>query len=167
MTEADLQAKCEFIVAEAVGNLPEGIKWPQDLGFTYVFFRNSRMAGRARGTRRIEINADLAELYPEQLRDTVLHELAHLLVHMNYGHRQPRCKPHGPEWQDMMEILGVEPEVCHRMHQPDLKVRRHNTFPYQCGCRTHLIKTGRHNKIQMYGKSYRCRSCGDTLEYVG
>ena len=154
------QAKVESILNEAYMNMPEGVKIPT---IKLKLYRNSNCAGRAKGIHGMEINADLAEQHPEQLRDTVLHELAHLMVHLNHDHR---CKPHGREWQDMMYLLGVSPEVCHRMHQPDVPVIPHNTHHYRCACRDHYLKSGRHNKHICYGVQYRCRECGTDLEYI-
>jgi SprT protein len=150
----------ETIIAEAAMNAPEGCFPTTWIVQTY---RNSPVAGKASGPRTIKINADLAEQYPEQLRDTVLHEMAHCLVYRNIHHR---CKPHGPEWQDYMHLLGVAPEVCHRMEQPDLIRKRHNTFPYRCACGTHNLKAGRHNKHICYGVNFTCRKCGTELEYT-
>lgn len=155
----NVEKQCEMIIAEALGNLPDGIKVNPTL--KVITFRNSPVAGKAQGTNRIYINTDLAEMYPDQLRDTVLHELAHCLVHGNYPSKR---KPHGQEWQDMMAILGAPPETCHRMEQPDLVRKRHSRHHYRCGCRDHYLKAGRHNKHICYGVIYKCRSCGTDLE---
>lgn len=149
----------ESIINEAAGNLPEGIKVPAH--FVITEYRGSPVAGKAKGTNKIYINADLAEQYPDQLRDTVLHELAHCLVHLN---EPSRCKPHGVEWQDMMYLLGVQPETCHRMEQPDLVRKRHSDHHYRCGCQDHYLKAGRHNKHICFGVIYTCRGCGQPLE---
>ena len=92
-----LEAQVQVIISEVVMNAPEHIKFPPS--WDTVFFSNSPTAGRAIGTCLIQLNRDLAKKYPENLRDTVIHEMAHCLVHLNYDHR---CKPHGQEWQNMM-----------------------------------------------------------------
>jgi len=158
----DVTKAVEVVIAEVLTNAPEHIKFP--CNFDLRLFRNSPTAGRAIGTNRLEINADLAEKYPDGLRDTVIHEMAHCLVHLNYDRR---CKPHGQEWQNMMYKLGVEPQRCHRMEQPDLVRKRHSTHHYRCGCGDHHLKTGRHNKHIVYGVTFTCRKCGTDLEYQG
>ncbi len=151
----------ESILAEVAENLPEGIKHPPK--FKVVMFRNSPTAGRAQGINTIKINADLAELYPDQLRDTVIHEVAHCLVHLNYDYR---CKPHGAEWQDMMAQLGIgDIQRCHRMEQPDLRRKEQRTHRYVCNCREYQLTTTRHNKVLFKGRTYRCTSCKGNLEY--
>ncbi len=42
------------------------------------------------------------------LRDTLLHELAHILTWLWFG---TRAKPHGREWQEICRILGTTPQV--------------------------------------------------------
>lgn len=158
----DVTKAVETIIAEVEMNPPSNTSFPGH--FQLRLFRNSPTAGRARGISGLEINADLAEKHPENLRDTVIHEIAHCLVHLNYDRR---CKPHGPEWQDMMYRLGVQPETCHRMEQPNLKRTRHNKHHYRCGCGDHNLKTGRHNKHIIYGVKFTCRKCGTELEYQG
>jgi SprT protein len=160
-THGKVHAQVQAILDEAYTNMPEGVLVPC---IKIVYFQRSRTAGRAKGRRSIEINTDLAEKYPDQLRDTVLHELAHLMVRANHNYR---CKPHGSEWQDMMYLLGIEPERCHRMYQSDVPVVRHNKHHYRCGCGDHYMKTGRHNKHVIYGVEFTCRKCGTNLEYQG
>jgi len=154
------QAKVEAIIAEVEMNAPQHTMFP--CAFRLRLFRNSPTAGRAIGTCSLEINADLAEQHPENLRDTVIHEIAHCLVHLNYDHK---CKPHGSEWQDMMYRLGIEPERCHRMEQPNLVRKRHHRIAYHCSCHEHHLTTGKHNKIQIYGQIRTCNRCGDQLIY--
>ncbi len=156
----DVTKAVEVIIAEVVMNAPSYTKFP--CAFDIKLFRNSPTAGRGVGIGGLEINADLAEQYPDQLRDTVIHEIAHCLVHLNHDYR---CKPHGPEWQDMMYRLGVEPERCHLMEQPNLKRKRHGRHTYHCGCTEHQLTTGKHNKIQIYGTTRHCLRCGEDLNY--
>ncbi len=156
----DVTKVVEVIIAEVQMNAPDYTKFP--CAFSIRLFRNSPTAGRGVGTNHLEINADLAEQYPDQLRDTVIHEIAHCLVHLNYDHR---CQPHGNEWQNMMYRLGVQPERCHLMEQPNLKRKKHGRITYHCGCTEHYLTTGKHNKIQMYGMTRKCIQCGERLTF--
>lgn len=46
----------------------------------------------------------------EQVRDTVLHEYAHLVVNEMHG---PSAKPHGKEWRAVMKRLGAKAKATH------------------------------------------------------
>lgn len=57
-------------------------------------------------TRRITLSRHLVLLNDEeQVRDVVLHEVAHALA----GHRAG----HGPEWRRMARVVGARPERCY------------------------------------------------------
>jgi SprT protein len=156
----DVAKAVDVVIGEVVMNAPSYTKFPCE--FKVKLFRGSPTAGRAIGICNLEINADLAEQHPENLRDTVIHEIAHCLVHLNYDYR---CKPHGQEWQDMMYRLGLPPERCHFMEQPNLKRRKHGLHTYHCGCAEHRLTTGKHNKIQIQGRTRKCVQCGEQLNY--
>jgi len=156
----DTLKEIKRIIAEVEENAPEIVKFPSK--WEIKLYRNSPVAGKAYGVRLISINQDLAELYPEQLRDTVIHEMAHCLV---FGTIPRRCKPHGPEWQHMMLLLGVSPEVCHRMEQPGLIRKRNNRQTWHCDCTEHYLTTTMHNKIMIKGQPRHCRRCKTSLQY--
>jgi hypothetical protein len=65
------------------------------------------------GTRRageLALNVDL--LLPgneHQLRDTLLHEMAHVEAWLQHGHRG-----HGPAWRAVARRVGCEPRACTR-----------------------------------------------------
>lgn len=98
---------------------------------------NPRMrtaAGRA-FTResRIELNTRLQDLpegvREEELRNTFLHELAHLIASARAGRK--RIQPHGAEWQQACRDLGIPGE--NRCHSLDFKPRRiARKFAYTC-----------------------------------
>lgn len=101
---------------------------------------NARMrtaAGRAFAREsRIELNPRLQDLPPEsrdsELRNTFLHELAHLVVFARAGRK--RIAPHGPEWREACHDLGIPGED--RCHALDFQPRRlERKFAYSCpGC---------------------------------
>ena len=83
---------------------------------------NSRMrtaAGRAFAREwRIELNPRLQDLPGEareaELRNTFLHELAHLVAFARVGRK--RIAPHGPEWRQACHDLGIPGEDrCHAL----------------------------------------------------
>ncbi|MBL9155841.1 MAG: SprT-like domain-containing protein [Verrucomicrobiales bacterium] len=81
----------------------------------------------------IELNPRLQDL-PEdrrdaELRNTFLHELAHLVAFARVGRK--RIAPHGPEWRQACHDLGIPGED--RCHALDFQPRRHaKKFAYTC-----------------------------------
>lgn len=71
-----------------------------------VFDRAKKRAGICRSSERtIGLSTPLTVLHtPDQVRDTVLHEIAHALVGPRHGH--------GPTWQAMAVRVGASPERC-------------------------------------------------------
>ena len=164
---------CEMIEAR----LDEGFRKVRSVaGFAefpppkVVYFNRRAAAGIAYGKLGvIALNRGLFERYLEEnLRETVLHELAHLVVY--YGKergawgRRRSIRSHGPEWQNVMrQWFAIEPERLHSQSVDHLVIRRQTRWPYRCRCKTWRLTTVRHNKIQQKGVSYHCRSCGDDL----
>jgi len=104
---------------------------------------NPRMrstAGRATWpTALIELNARLPSISEEEVRRTLLHELAHLVTYERVGHG--RVQAHGPEWQVACADLGIPGEkATHRLALPTRSLKRQ--------------------------WKYLCRSCGSSIERV-
>ncbi len=99
---------------------------------------NPRMrsaAGRAfLEDHRVELNPRLLAAHPEQLIPTLIHELAHVVVHARYG----RVAPHGREFKTLMAAAGVTGKATHSMNVEPLRRRR-------------------------YLYLHRCPSCGQTF----
>lgn len=82
---------------------------------------NARMrstAGRAHWpAARVELNPKLLTVSLDEVRRTLLHELAHLLAYHRSGRR--RIAPHGVEWQQACADLGIAGEsVTHALPLP-------------------------------------------------
>lgn len=102
----------------------------------------------------------LLENADEFIRQVVPHELAHLIVYQMFG----RVKPHGKEWQLVMnEIFKLSADTC---HQFDIKNVQGETFEYRCACQTHFLSTRRHNRIVREKIEYLCRKCKGKLVFV-
>jgi SprT protein len=138
---------------------------------TVVFFDHRLDAGRAVPPARVgdpgvlEVNAVYLRRHPEaMLRETLAHELAHLVVfHLRPRRRTP---PHGALWQRIMrEWFGVEPERTHRFGTEGVRARRQRRWRYRCGCTEHVLTTVRHNRVRA-GQRYLCRRCRGALEYL-
>jgi SprT protein len=93
------------------------------------------------------------------IQQTIPHEVAHLIARRRYG---KGIKPHGPEWQGIMQDFGAEPKRCHNFTVSNIRSRRMRYFPYRCDCRAHQLSTIRHNRSQR-GIVYLCRACGSPL----
>ena len=102
----------------------------------------------------------LLENADEFIRQVVPHELAHLIVYQMFG----RVKPHGREWQLVMnEIFNLPADTC---HQFDIKNVQGKNFEYRCACQTHFLSTRRHNRIVREKIEYLCRKCKGKLVFV-
>ena len=114
-------------------------------------------------TTWIRYNPWIFAKYPEDsLANTVPHEVAHYVVHQVFGHLG--VKPHGREWQLLMEAFDAEPRVTGRYDLEGIPQRRHKRFEYSCECEeAHQLSTRRHNAIQAGKSRYLCRVCHSEL----
>lgn len=125
---------------------------------TLTFRRSGKHAGTAfLQQNRINLNPVLFEQNQTAFFDDVLpHELSHLLVYQLYG----RVKPHGKEWQAMMQtVFGRAPSTTHNFDLTPLGIKQ---FDYVCGCGPVTLSVRRHNKVQQ-GQQYSCRRCKQIL----
>lgn len=107
------------ILDSAIQRLAEvsDVKFAKRVGVSW----NTRMrstAGRAFWPdARVELNPKLVEVSLEEVRRTLLHELAHLLAYHRAGRR--RIAPHGAEWQRACADLGIPGEkATHKLPLP-------------------------------------------------
>ncbi|PQJ28902.1 SprT-like domain-containing protein [Rubritalea profundi] len=104
---------------------------------------NTRMrstAGRAFWPEaKVELNPKLIAISLEEVRRTLLHELAHLLAYHRCGRR--RIAPHGVEWQRACVDLGIPGERA-----------------------THSLPLPRRQQQKKW--RYSCPSCGDGVDRV-
>jgi SprT protein len=119
--------------------------------------------GRRGATLRFNL-ALATENWPDYRERTVPHEVAHLAVASKYGIRKVR--PHGPEWQQAMLILGLEPKRCHSYDVSKHKRSRPRPHIYSCECQQHRVSQNIHNKIQAGQKRY-CRKCKKFVVLTG
>ncbi|MBU2977057.1 SprT family zinc-dependent metalloprotease [Alteromonas sp. C1M14] len=88
--------------------------------------------------------------------DVIPHEISHLLTYQLFG----RVKPHGREWQLIMQdVFHVPAKTTHSF---DLTNVQTNTMMYQCECGDVPLTLRRHNKV-LRGARYLCRRCNNTL----
>jgi SprT protein len=96
------------------------------------------------------------------MQQTIPHEVAHVIARSRFG---AGIKPHGPEWQGIMQDFGVEPKRCHNFSVGASQSRRMRYFPYRCDCQAHHLSTIRHNRTKK-GVVYLCRACGSPLQLI-
>ncbi len=95
------------------------------------------------------------------LRQTVAHEVAHLLAHELYGRG---IRPHGPQWQGIMqEVFGLPALRCHSYQLP---ATPQTMYRYRCDCREHDLGVRRHRSCGR-GRHYLCRNCQQRLYFTG
>jgi SprT protein len=151
-----------------VRNQPRYGEFPEPV---VAYFNRRTAAGMAlHEPWAIALNRGLLEVHPrENLEETVLHELAHLVV--GYARRQRiirgRSTAHGEDWQNVMrQWFHVEPRRTHDLSVSHLDIRRQRRWAYGCGCRTWQVTTVRHNRIQRGLAEYRCERCRGTLTFL-
>tara|TARA_R110001583_G_scaffold42735_1_gene135843 strand:- start:16885 stop:17376 length:492 start_codon:yes stop_codon:yes gene_type:complete len=127
----------------------------------YLFNQRGKAAGTAHLQRNlIKINPILFNENKEEFfRQVIPHEVAHLITYQLYG----KVRPHGKEWQHVMEEVFKRPALT--THQLDIKGVIGKLFTYRCQCHTHQLTIRRHNKVQQ-GSEYRCKRCQATLSYT-
>ncbi|RDH83898.1 MAG: metallopeptidase (SprT family) [endosymbiont of Galathealinum brachiosum] len=95
--------------------------------------------------------------FEDSLINTVAHEVAHYVVHTIWGVK--KVKPHGKEWQQVMLMFDVKPDVTSQYDVSGLPLHRQTQHDYSCGCMMHQLSTTRHNKVQKKKAIYKCRKC--------
>jgi len=124
---------------------------------------NFNQRGKAAGSARLQTNELrfnpilLQENQQHFITHTVPHEVAHLVVYQIYG----RTKPHGKEWQHIMnQIFDLAAKTT---HQYDVSTVKGKIFTYACQCTDHQLTIRRHNKIIRGNVKYICRYCKQSL----
>jgi len=135
-------------------------------------FRRPEVSLRLRGLKagvahltenRLRFNAQLYQENREHfLRQTVAHEVAHLVAHQRYG---ASIRPHGSEWQQiMLKVYGLPAERCHSYEVR----RRQRSYLYRCQCPDGEFPfTPQRHALVLRGRSYLCRRCRATLVFSG
>lgn len=124
-----------------------------------VEWRNYKVtAGRAYlDGYRICLSAHLLNTY-ERVRETFLHEFAHLVAFERWGRG---IKPHGPEWRRVMGSLGLTPDATHS-YECTIK-RRARPFSFRCEACGEILTRTRPLKPR---RIYRHVGCGGRIRGV-
>ena len=112
-------------------------------------------AGRAWFDRHhVQINPEIPE---EGYRQTVLHELAHLVAWKEHFHTG-----HGAQWKQVMHMLGMNPERTHRYGLTPARGSRRVCVV--CDCKDHWVPPRVYKAIVAEPDSYRCKLCNSSLK---
>ncbi|MEE9493806.1 MAG: SprT-like domain-containing protein [Gammaproteobacteria bacterium] len=127
------------------------------------------LKGRAAGMYRVRNKFRLirynpfifAKYYADNLATTVPHEVAHYVSDCLYGLK--KIKPHGREWQQIMQHFGADASVTCQYDMTGIPVRRQRRISYICDCQQYDLSMLRHNRLMRGEAKYRCRLCGSAL----
>jgi predicted SprT family Zn-dependent metalloprotease len=114
-------------------------------GWGFAFNRHKRGMGLCRyATRTIELSIHLVDRNsPEEVRDTILHEIAHALVGPGHGH--------DAAWKRTCREIGARPERCGQADMP--RGRWQASCP---GCGTAFSRHRRPKRL----RGWFCPACG-------
>lgn len=110
----------------------------------------------------VKINLEIPE---HGARNTVFHEVAHLVAHKLYPIIE---RGHGRYWRSIMYQMGEEPTRCHNYGLTPARKKR--KFSYKCeGCSKHYtVSSIIHNRITKKNYRYFCSNCKcKILRFVG
>lgn len=95
----------------------------------------------------------------EEMRNTYLHELAHVIANLAIK----KNAGHGVIWKGIFKKMGGNGERCHNMEVSHLRPKR-NLEKLYCKCSTFTVTKRRYNRIEKYGAT--CRSCGADVRTI-
>lgn len=127
---------------------------------------NFKLRGKVAGKALLQLNEIRINpvLFMENIEafinEVIPHELAHLITYQRFG----RVKPHGKEWQWVMEtVFGIPAKTTHNFDVTSVQGKQ---FTYQCQCAMHQLSIRRHNKVQQYATTYLCKQCREPLVFL-
>jgi predicted SprT family Zn-dependent metalloprotease len=103
---------------------------------------------------RVELNVRLLMRAPAELIPTLAHELAHFVVFRRVGSIR---QPHGPEFMELMRLVGMPQRARHRVNVSGLRRRRQH-YLYRQQCR----ECGASFIVRRVRRRACCPTCGKT-----
>lgn len=89
----------------------------------------------------------------EDVKDTILHEIAHLIAGIDAGH--------GPKWKAAARSVGASPERIAHLPESELVPPK---WTGRCSCEGKIFK--RHRLAKRFLKGSICPSCGDRIDWT-
>lgn len=124
------------------------------------FFIKGHVAGWAHCQQhKVEYNITIAKAYPDRFHNTVIHEVAHLVVYTIYG---DKVAAHGKEFKSIDLMLGG---LGTTYHSYDIihTIPTRTLTRYICKC---TCGEGKYTKKVSLG-GYRCKICKTSLVFTG
>lgn len=147
-------------------------KFDQDLStlvslLTFNFdFKSTRALGRCKlkhgNAYQIDINF-LLQSDVKEMRDTLIHEVAHAIVAMQ---NTVRVKPHGREWKAVMRKLGGNPSATAATGLLNEYRLAKAKYVVKCGCTEHSVGKKRYEKVKGGYTGLKCNKCGESVVAV-
>ncbi|MCG9599105.1 SprT family zinc-dependent metalloprotease [Vibrio sp. Isolate25] len=160
--DKELSYRTQQIVAHCITQAQSAFQ--RSFSFPSISYKlRGKAAGKAYlQLNEIRLNPTLFIENQQAFFDEVIpHEVAHLVTYQVYG----RVKPHGKEWQSVMEsVFGVPARTTHSFEITSVQGK---TFEYRCGCQIYPLTIRRHNKVLRQQSSYRCQKCQQPLTFTG
>ncbi|MCK5113497.1 MAG: SprT-like domain-containing protein [Phycisphaerae bacterium] len=104
----------------------------------------------------VELNPRLLAEHPSELIPTLVHELAHIVVHMRFG----RVAPHGHHFKMMMGMQNLSARSTHSLPVAHLR-RKRKKYLYLHTC----SECGYRFVARSFRRSYYCASCGPDMKW--
>lgn len=129
-------------------------KYGYDRPVPLTTFTKGRVCGRAHySDGSIDINVDVLRLDAVQAKDTVAHEVAHVVAYWKHG---AAGRGHGFHWREVARALGANPAATCSM--PALpKARRTRLYVYFVAGQTLHVKARTHKVLQRSPLAYALR----------
>ena len=120
-------------------------------GWSFAFDHARRRFGRCDYThRQITLSKPLTFLNPlEEVRDTILHEIAHALA--------PGAK-HGPRWRAVCQHIGARPMRCYTDARVVSPPRKPAAYLFGCPSCNWWVERRRSSR-----RKYQCKRCRGTV----
>jgi len=122
--------------------------YPGMLFWHFQWDNCKRRYGVCRGKGTISLSMPLTKTRSEEeVRDTILHEIAHALAGHSHGHDN--------QWKSICRKIGARPERCVSTENP-------LTAPYTANCNCGIT----HKFFKWTSCQYSCKKCKQPLKFV-